>query len=214
MSKLIKFKIFFLMIFLILIIGCKSTLKNNHNKYLTHLNDSSNILPNDYLEKLKVSSDSLHLDSIRESTSDFYDVEIISKSNKKIFHLEEQKLFSMQIINYGTKDLFLPERFRDNKDLKNVELTIEIFKKEKEKFVKYVQKKLKTDIFRYPKINNQKRIIVSTSKGQKIIYENILIDVNEKIVDKGLFKAKIYIDISNFGYFEKLETEIQFEVRD
>ena len=67
-----------------------------------------------------------------------------AKPNKKVFNLEDKKLFSMQITNYGTKELFLPEWFRNNKDYNNVEMSFEIYKKEKNKYVKYVQKRMKT----------------------------------------------------------------------
>ena len=208
----LSLKCFYYLFVLMFLLSCKTNKYNSDNEYLNR----SLFVPLDkeqkeHFEELRNNSNGISFDSIRTETSDFFDIEISSKTTKRIFQLEEQKLFSMQIANYGTKDLFLPEKFRDNKELNNVELTIEIFKKEKEKFVEYVQK-IKTDIFRYPKLNNQKRDILSTSKGKKIIYENILIDVNKKIVDKGFYKAKIYIDLSNFGYFKKLETEVFFEV--
>ncbi len=120
----------------------------------------------------------------------------------------------MQITNYGTKELYLPEWFRDNKDYSNVEMTFEIYRKEKDKYVKYVQKRIKTDIFRQPAVNPPKRVVFETNKGKHISYENIWFDIYQKIVDEGSYKAKIYIDLSNFGYFKKLETEIFFKVKE
>ena len=95
-----------------------------------------------------------------------------------------------------------------------VEMNIEIYRKEKLKFVPYVQKRMKTEIFQHPTINPQKRIVYESNRGKHIHYKNIWIDINKKIVDKGTYKAKIYIDLSNFGYFKILETEMFFEVID
>lgn len=212
MQRLINKKIYLILVISFFVIGCKSTTKNNHKKYLAYLNDTTDLLPKDYFEKLKESSSRVNMDSIRANTSDFYDIEICSKPNKKVFSLEEQKLFSMQITNYGTKELFLPEWFRSNKDFNNVEITFEIYKKEKQKFVKYIQKSMKTDIFRHPAINPPKRVVFATNKGKHITYENIWFDIYQKIVDEGSYKVKVYIDLSNFGYFKILEAEIFFEV--
>lgn len=207
-------KIIIILIIGLFAIGCKSTLKSNNEKYLAYLHDNNNMIPDDYLLKLNKSSNRVNMDSIRSNTSDFYDIKICSKPIKKVFNLEEKKLFSMQITNYGTKELYLPEWFRDNKDYNNVEMTFEIYRKEKDKYVKYVQKRIKTDIFRQPAINPPKRVVFETSKGKHIAYENIWFDIYQKIVDEGSYKAKIYIDLSNFGYFKVLETEIFFEVKE
>lgn len=212
MSRMVK-KIIIILIIGLFAIGCKSTLKSNHEKYLAYLHDNNNMIPDDYLLKLNKSSSKVNMDSIRAITSDFYDIEICSKPNKKVFNLEEKKLFSMEITNYGTKELYLPEWFRNNKDYNNVEMTFEIYKKEKDKYVKYIQKRMKTDIFRHPAINHPKRVVFETNKGKHIVYENIWFDIYQKIVDEGSYKTKIYIDLSNFGYFKKLETEIFFEVK-
>ncbi len=214
MQRLINKKLFLIIIILTFVLGCKSTSKNSHKKYLAYINDTNNLLSDDYFEKLKENVGSINVDSLRASTSDFYDIEIRSKPNKKVFNLEEKKLFSMQITNYGTKELFLPEWFRNNKDFNNVEMTFEIYKKEKQKFVKYIQKRMKTDIFQQPVINPPKRVVFETNNGKHIAYENIWFDIYQKIVDEGTYKAKIYIDLSNFGYFKILETELYFEVKD
>jgi hypothetical protein len=207
-------KTIYLFIIILFTFSCKTTQKNNHKKYLAYINDTNNLLPDDYLEKLKENVGNINTDSLRANTSDFYDIEIHSKPNKKVFNLEEKKQFSMKITNYGTKDLYLPEWFRNNKDYNNVEMTFEIYKKEKEKFVKYVQKRVKTDIFRHPSINPPKRAVFETKQGKHIHYENIWFDIYQKVVDEGSYKAKIYIDLSNFGYFKILKTEFLFEVKD
>lgn len=201
------------LIAIILVLGCKSTQSDNHKKYLAYINNPNNLLPEDYLKELKESMRHVNMDSIRANTSDFYDIEICSKPNKKVFSLEDKKQFSMKITNYGTKELYLPEWFRNNRDFNDVEMTFEIYKKEKQKFVKYVQKTMKTDILRQPSINPQKRVVFETSKAKHITYENISIDIYQKIVDEGSYNAKVYIDLSNFGYFKILETEIFFEVK-
>lgn len=205
-------QVLYISIMTIFLVGCKSTKKSNDKKYLAYLHDTTDLLPDDYLEKLKEFSGRINMDSIRADTSDFYDIEICSKPNKKVFNLEEQKLFSMQVTNYGTKELYLPEWFRNNKDFNDVEMTFEIYKKEKQKFVKYVQKRMKTDIFRHPSVNTPKRAVFETNKGKPILYENLWFDIYQKIVDEGSYKAKIYIDLSSFGYFKKLETELYFDV--
>lgn len=206
--------LFYIFVLTLLIVSCKSTSKINHKKYLDHLRNMDESIDYEYIEELKKSSSRVNMDSIRANTSDFYDIEIVSKPNKKVFNLDEQKLFSMQITNYGTKELYLPEWFKDNKDLDNIEIAFEIYKKEKQKFVKYIQKRMKTDILRQPAINSAKRVIFETNKGKHIVYENIWFDINQKIVDEGSYKAKVYIDLSSFGYFKTLETEVFFEVKD
>jgi len=213
MQKLTSYKFILITAIFIALIGCKST-SNNHKKNLVYLHDKEDYLNDDYFEKLKEYSSSINMDSIRANTSDFYDIEICSKPNKKVFNLEEKKLFSMEITNFGTKELYLPEWFRNNKDYNNVEMTFEIYRKEKDKYVKYVQKRMKTEIFRQSAINPPKRVVFETNKGKHIAYENIWFDVYQKIVDEGSYKAKIYIDLSSFGYFKILETELFFEVKD
>jgi hypothetical protein len=214
MQRIINKKLYLTIIILAFVLGCKPTSKSSHKKYLAYINDTNNLLPDDYLEKLKENVGNINIDSLRANTSDFYDIEIRSKPNKKVFNLEDKKLFSMQITNYGTKELFLPEWFRNNKDYNNVEMSFEIYKKEKNKYVKYVQKRMKTDIFRQPAINHPKRAVFETNKGKHILYENIWFDIYQKIVDEGSYKAKIYIDLSNFGHFKTLETEFLFEVKE
>jgi hypothetical protein len=206
-----------MLIILYFLISCKSAIKNNDKKYLAYLNDTTDLLPDDYLEKLRKSSYHVNMDSIRANTSDFYDIEIVSKPNKKIFNLEEQKFFSFKITNYGNKELFLPEWFRiDNGYINNnnIEMTIEIYKKRKVRYEKYVQKRITTQTFVHPSINLPKRAILITNNGKKISYSDISVDLYKKIVDEGSYKAKIYIDLSNFGYFKIIETEIFFDVKD
>lgn len=205
--------LYLIIIILFLVLGCKSTSKSSHKKYLAYIIDANNLLPDDYLEKLKENVGNINIDSIRANTSDFYDIEICSKANKPIFNLEEKKLFSMQITNYGTKELYLPEWFRVNQDFDDVEMKIEIYKKEKQKFEKYIQKRMTTYTHSQPGVNLPKRIVFETKKCKHIPYENIWIDMHKIIVDEGSYKAKVYIDLSNFGYFKTLETEFLFEVK-
>ncbi|BCY29594.1 hypothetical protein KK2020170_24620 [Flavobacterium okayamense] len=203
MQKIIKQSLLYVFI-TFFIFGCKTHTSKIEGEYFNDLD----------FDHIKNLTKNVNLDSIRSNTSDFYDIEICSKPNKKVFNLEEKKLFSMQITNYGTKELYLPEWFRNNKDYNNVEMTFEIYKKEKDKYIKYIQKRMKTDIFRHPAINHPKRVIFETNKGKHIAYENIWFDIYQKIVDEGSYNAKIYIDLSNFGYFKILETELFFEVKE
>ncbi|MGV9002661.1 hypothetical protein [Flavobacterium sp.] len=214
MQKLINKNLCLLIVISILFYGCKSTSKYNHKKYLEYLNDTKDYLPHNDIDELKESARHVNIDTIRTNTSNFYDIEICSNPNKKIFNLEEEKQFSMLITNYGTKELYLPQWFKNNTDINDVEITFKIYKKEKQKFVKYIQKRIKTDISRHPAINPRKRVVYETNQGKHISYENIWFDIYPKIVDEGTYKVKIYIDLSNFGYFKILETEISFEVRD
>ncbi len=211
--RIIK-RIIFISIIGLLTFGCKSTSKKIHKKYLEHLQSMDDDLDYEYLEELRKKFNSFSMDSLRANTSDFYDIEICSKPNKKVFSSEEEKLFSMEITNYGTKELYMPEWFRTDKNIKNAEMTIEIYRKEKDNYKNYVQKKMKTDIFIHGGVNISKRVVFESSGGKHISYENIWIDTFKKIVDEGSYKAKIYIDLSNFGYFKILETEIFFEVMD
>lgn len=211
----LNFRTFYYLFIFITLLSCKTNKYNSDNEYLNR----SIFVPLDkdqeeHFEELRKKFNSFSMDSIRAKTSDFYDIEICSKPNKKVFNLEDKKQFSMKITNYGTKELNLPEWFRNNRDFNDVEMTFEIYRKEKQKFVKYVQKRIKTDIFRHPAINPPKRVVYETKQGKHIYYENIWFDIYQKIVDEGSYKAKIYIDLSNFGYFKILETEIFFEVID
>ena len=61
------------------------------------MNDTTNLLPDEYWEELSKSFGHISMDSIRANTSDFYDIEIVSNPNKKVFNLEETKQFSMKI---------------------------------------------------------------------------------------------------------------------
>ncbi|VXC21661.1 hypothetical protein FLAVO9AF_70051 [Flavobacterium sp. 9AF] len=212
MQKLISKNLFLLIICSIFILGCKTNSKNNHKKNLEYLNNTDDYVSKEYIDKIKESSSNVNKDSIRINTSDFYDIKIISHPQKKVFDLEEKKNFSMQITNYGTKELYLPEWFRANGDFSNVEMTIEIYKMGKNHFEKYVQKSMTTQTFVHPAINEPKRVVLETNKGKHLKYENIQIDTYKKIVDEGLYKARVHIDISNFGYFNALETEFIFEI--
>ena len=176
------------------------------------MNDTTNLLPDEYWEELSKSFGHISMDSIRANTSDFYDIEIVSNPNKKVFNLEETKQFSMKITNYGTKDLYMPEWFRIDKNITNAEMIIEIYRKEKDNYKTYVQKKMKTEKFNHGGVNIPKRVVFESSGGKHISYENIWIDTFKKIVDEGSYKAKSSIDLSNFGYFKILETEFFFEV--
>ena len=213
MQRLINKNLFLIWVVSIFVLSCKSTHNNNHRKYLEYLNDDKELLSDDYFEKLKKTSNNFNMDSMRANTSNFYDIEICSKSNKKVFNLEEKKLFSMEITNYGTKELYLPEWFRIDKNIKNAEMTIEIYRKEKDIYKTYVQKRITTDIFIHGGVNIPKRVVFESNSGKHIPYENIWIDTFKKVVDEGSYKAKVYIDLSNFGYFKILETEFFFEVK-
>lgn len=196
------------------ILGCKSNLRINYKKDLAYLQDTTDYLSDDYIEKLKDSSDFINIDSIRAKTSDFYDIEVCSRPMKRVFNLKDKKLFSIQITNYGSKELYLPEWFRIIGDFDDAEIKIEIYKKEKQKFKKYIQKQQTTETFIQPIVNASNRIVLEINKGKNVTYKNLRIDLYKKIVDKGSYKAKIYIDLSNFGYFKILETEISFEVKE
>lgn len=211
MQRLIKLKISYIFV-LLFFLGCKTPKYNIQNDYLNRKIDVADKEDIEYIKKLVAKNN--NWDSIRSNTSDFYDIEICSKANKPIFNLEEKKLFSMQITNYGTKELYLPEWFRVNRNFNNVEMKIEIYKKEKQKFVKYIQKKMTTQTLSQPAVNLPKRVVFETKKGKHILYENIWIDMYKIIVDKGSYKAKVNIDLSNFGYFKTLETEFLFEVKE
>jgi hypothetical protein len=192
------------------VFSCKTPKYNTQNEYLNRKLDATDKEDIEYIKNLIKGG---NWDSIRSNTSDFYDIEICSKANKPIFNLEEKKLFSMQITNYGTKELYLPEWFRVIRDFDDAEMKIEIYKKEKQKFEKYIQKRMTTYTHSQPGVNLPKRVVFETNKGKHIPYENIWIDMNKIIVDEGSYKAKVYIDLSNFGYFKTLETEFLFEVK-
>ncbi|WP_452602352.1 hypothetical protein [Pontimicrobium sp. MEBiC06410] len=204
-------KYFFqLVLIALLLIGCKTSKQSNEKKLLTYTLSKDDYLPDDYLKKLK-SSSKIDTNSVLSSTTDFYRIKIISKPNKKKYSLAEPKLISLKITNYGSKELYLPEWFKTHNLDNNPEMIIEIYKKKGKKFKKYVQKRIKTETFFQPKIN-QNRVVLNSKKGKHISYDNIRIDTFHKIVDEGVYNVKIYIDLSNFGYFKTLKTEMFFEV--
>ncbi len=86
MERLINL-LFYTFALTLLIVGCKSTSKIDFKKYLEHLRNVDDSIDYEYIEELKKSSSRVNMDSIRANTSDFYDIEIVSKPNKKVFNL-------------------------------------------------------------------------------------------------------------------------------
>jgi hypothetical protein len=179
---------------------------------MDYLLNTDDYIGDTYIDSLR-SSSNITIDSVLAYTTDFYKIRIKSKSIKKVFILDEPKLMSLEIRNYGKKELYLPEYFKQHDLNNNREMFIEIYKKKGKKFKKYVQKAMTTHTFFHPALN-QNREIYETKKGKLISYEKMEIDFYKKIVDPGDYKVKIYFDLSNFGYFKILETDLFFSVEE
>jgi len=141
------------------------------------------------------------MDNSTFETTDFYKIVTIFDVKER-YNINELKSFDLRIINYGQKELFIPKvlsRFPHG------ELKIEIFKKNKKG--EYSMYKQSSTIV---KSNNaiqpeMEREILSSKKGELICFKDLLLDRHLKIVDAGNYYAKIYIDLSNFGYFKTLQ---------
>lgn len=153
--------------------------------------------------------------SVEEKTSetqyftDFYKVSAIAFTKKPEYKLSEEKRFDLKLTNYGVKDLFVPKYF-DKSGYKDGEFYIELFKKTDNDYVPYKQisKLIETNVH----TNTMNRKVLSTKNGTCINYENIELDTFLKIVDEGEYLAKIYIDLSNFGYFKIIKSSALFKV--
>lgn len=132
-------------------------------------------------------------------TTEFYQILAFATPRSRIYKLKDRKSFDLKISNIGTKDLFVPKWF-DKSSGKASELYIELYKQES----KIVQKNIHT--------RTMNRSILSSKNGEWLCFENLELDAFLTIVDKGKYLAKIYIDLSNFGYFKIIESSAFFEV--
>lgn len=131
-------------------------------------------------------------------TTDFYDIFVLPKADKSTFNIQENITLSIGISNNGVKDFFIPEYLSYGGV--NNELYIEVYKmNELNNFVKY-----KSPVPRGSTIGRSKRKIFPIKNGQGYVFENITLDFINKISEPGIYKAKIFIDFSNLGYFKKL----------
>lgn len=201
-------KLIIVVLFISFLTGCKTSNGANERRHIDYPLETNIQEDSEYIESLRSSA---NIDSVLSNTTDFYKIKITSKSIKKTFNIDEPKLMTITITNYGQKTLFLPEYFKQHNLDNNREMFIEIYKKSGKTYKKYIQKKLKTHTYFQPTFN-QNRIIYETKKGKTISYENNQIDFLKKIVDPGSYMVKIEIDLSNFGYFKLLKTDILFEV--
>jgi hypothetical protein len=143
--------------------------------------------------------------------TEFYKILVIPKLKKESFSIKEKKFFDLKIINNGTKNLYIPKWF-DLSSGRNSELYIELYKKNENSYEIY--KQFNSLVITNNQSNTYEREILLTKNGTTVCINNIELDSFLKIVDEGSYKAKIYIDLSNFGYFKVLETEAFFEVKE
>lgn len=143
--------------------------------------------------------------------TEFYKVLVIPELSKETFDMDDQKTVHLKIINNGVKELYIPKWF-DLSSGKKSELYIELYKKKNTTYERYTQesKWVTTNI----QSNTNGREILVSKNGNPICITNIALDSFLTIVDSGEFLAKIYIDLSDFGYFKILETEVFFKVKD
>lgn len=134
--------------------------------------------------------------SLQSTTTDFYNI-ITLLDTKKKYTIKEKKIFDIRIINYGQKEIFIPEWLTKN------ELKIELYKKKGKTFKPYEQENsiLIKHISSY---STKDRVINSSVNGELICFKNIELDRYLPLVDDGIYYAKITIDLSNFGYFKPL----------
>ncbi len=171
--------------------------------FLTIMNCSSSKIVNDSSVNNKIDKDSKY------GYAEFYKISTFATTHKEIYKLNEQKFFDLTITNYGIKDLFAPRWF-DFSASNQGEIIIELYKKEDNNYKLYKQlsKTVETNLM----ANTSGREVLSSKKGEVLCFKNLKLDKTLKIVDKGFFKAKILIDLSNFGYFKLLSTDVFFEV--
>lgn len=134
-------------------------------------------------------------------TTTFYEI-FLNVKLKETYKLSERKKLNLGISNWGCKDFYVPEwlsrEFRE-KD----ELFIELFKKDsKGEFVVY-----RSSIHTSIQENKTNRKIVSLKNRQSHCFNDIKLDLLNKITEKGTYLVKVHIDLSNFGYFKKLIVE-------
>ncbi len=104
---------FYIVMVALFIIGCKTPKPYVKNEFLDILSDSDyEHKTGEYYKKLLKDK---NIDSLLAMTTDFYNIKMVAKPNKKIFKLDKKKTFSLKIVNYGTKELYLPEWFRRDK---------------------------------------------------------------------------------------------------
>lgn len=180
--KNLKFKI---LLFLAVLMGCSSLKNKNVNT----------------VDTKKVTKEPI--------TTEFYSILAFANPKSKIYKLSELKLFDLKLINIGTKDLYVPE-WLDKSYGKHSELYIELLKKSNGEYKKYEQKDkiVLTNI--HTETNN--RNILSTKNGSCLSFKKLRLDSFLKIVDEGEYYAKVFIDLSNFGYFKLIEANTFFEV--
>ncbi|MEM9680132.1 MAG: hypothetical protein AAF901_07385 [Bacteroidota bacterium] len=145
-------------------------------------------------------------------TTDFYKIVLLSFPKNEVFTLNEDKTFDLRIINYGTKELYLPEWFEIGRS-NNAEMYIELYKKGRKTFKPYQQKKIATSTSVYYSSTIDREVLQSKN-GKGICYKKLPIDQGLKIVDTGEYLAKVYVDLSNFGYFKIQQTDFFFKVTD
>ena len=184
----------------LILVGCGSSKDQSFSRlpYETEHDIESDIY------NYRIKNDSIKI------TTDFYKVVVLSDPKKKVFLLDEDKVFDLRVINFGMKELYLPEWFDIGGDEK-YELCIKLFKKGKKAFEPYEQKRVVTTTSIH-RSSTMDRKVLHSEKGKSINYSNLPIDRSLKVVDTGKYLAKIYIDLSNFGYFKILETDFFFEV--
>jgi len=157
------------------------------------------------LKKTKVNDKT---DSLKTTT--FYQT-LLSLKTKRKYKLSEMKTFDLEISNFGCRDLFVPEfLIYGFKDDSSTELYVEIFKKDiNGDYNRYINDKSNIHYQYYS--YNREIIALKNNLGQE--YNKLEVDFLNNIIEPGVYSAKIYVDLSNFGYFKKLvTTTASFEV--
>ncbi|WP_290696820.1 hypothetical protein [Lacinutrix sp.] len=144
-----------------------------------------------------------------EYTTYFYSPIASILNKKKEYLITERKNFDIRLINMGTKELFVPNPIANGH-----EISIKLFRKnELDKYIAYVQKSKIAISNSHAGTSVLRRNIDSIKNGKPLIFKNLQVDPNIKIVDKGSYYAKIEIDLAKFGYFRIIKTEFYFEVK-
>ncbi len=136
-----------------------------------------------------------------------YDIVVVSNPQKRKFNLNERKNMDMTIVNYGVRDFLVPEWF-DVSYGKGSELYIEIFKIANNQFEEYESTIYKN----IHSVNPEERKINTIKNGGTLSFKNLEMDKFKQIQHLGKYYAKIHIDLSDYGYFKKLESDVFFEV--
>jgi len=171
------------------------------------------------LEQVDDEIDSLSLKKMSEEfkksigkpyTTTFYEI-FLDVKVKKTYNLHERKTFSIGISNWGCKDLFVPSYLiYGYKGNLSTELYVEFYKENLNGVYEPYKVNSKDSHYQY---RSENRNILALKNQYGHTYNDLTLDLLKTLNEEGKYYAKIYIDLSNFGYFKIVtSTTLPFEV--